>query len=503
MNAVVDPKPTDATASNPTIQRFDAAGRFWTSASNAPGIVASVPVFDGSFVTDPASLTPAADDFGHIVHRTPLALLQPDSIDDVLKMVRFASEHGLQLASRGNGHTAFGQSQVEAGIVIDVSSLNRIHRIEADRAVVDAGVVWRDLLRATTAVGLTPPVLTDYTRLTVGGTLSVGGVSGRSYQHGAQVDNVIELQVVTAEGRLVTCSDTEHKDLFDMVLAGLGQAAIIVRATIRLIPAKERALTQRLFYPDVSSMLADLRYLVRKERFDYVRGNITPPPGVDSPDDSGSTAESTNAFVYFIEATSFYTTSDDLPADPRTGLRPVAGSEQVEDRTYFEFTDIVVQLVDLLDEVGLGNFPHPWLDLFVPNSRVDEFTSQIIAQLDPADFLPGSLMLLYPFVRSKLTRPLFRVPDDDLFFLFDILRTVPPDPAAIETVLAQNRTFYEQNRAFGGTFYAISAVPMESDDWQTHFGTAWEQLVRTKRQYDPTNVLPFFGRQSAQPSEQR
>src|ERR671927_45202 len=132
-----------------------------------------------------------------------------------------------------------------SGVVIDMSTLDQIHSVGPESAVVDAGVVWRDLLQTTVPAGLTPPVLTDYTRLTVGGTLSVGGVSGRSYVHGAQVDNVLELQVVTGEGELVTCSESENRELFEAALAGLGLCAVIVRATVRLVPARERARTLR------------------------------------------------------------------------------------------------------------------------------------------------------------------------------------------------------------------------------------------------------------------
>ncbi len=475
MNALADRQPVELPAGNPTIRSFDATGRFWVTTQNARGVVAQVPTFDGTFVTDPVLVAQSADDFAQIIHQTPLAVLRPGSVDDVLKMVRFARQHSLRLAGRGNGHTAFGQSQVEAGVVIDLSSLNQIHTIAADHAIVDAGVVWRDLLLATTAAGLTPPVLTDY-------TLSVGGVSGRSYQHGAQVDNVLELQVVTAEGRLVTCSETKRKDLFDAVLAGLGQCAIIVRATIRLIPAKERAQTHRLFYADAPSMLADLRYLVRQKRFDYLRGNVVPSP------------DASKAFSFFIEATSFYTVPADKPADPLAGVRSLAGLNQLEDQPYFDFTDVVVQLYTALDAAGLGDFAHPWLDLFVPDSQVDAFALQTITTLDPATFLPGSLILFYPFVRSQLKRPLFRVPAEETFFLFDILRSVPPDSVTINAVLNQNRDFYRQNRSLGGTFYPISAVPLESTDWQRHFGPAWPQLMRAKNQYDPDAILPFLGR---------
>jgi FAD/FMN-containing dehydrogenase len=456
---------------------FDLTNRSWVtqaSSGGASGDFSLLPPLDGTLVTDPASLAAVADDFGHMIHRTPVAVLRPGSVEDVVKMVRFARQAGIKVASRGKGHTAFGQSQVDAGVVVDMSTLNQIHSIEADRAVVDAGVVWRDLLLATTAVGLTPPVLTDYTRLTIGGTLSVGGVSGRSYQYGAQVDNVLELQVVTGEGELLTCSEANNRKLFEATLAGLGLCGIIVGATIRLIPAKERARTLRVFYPDAPAMLADLRFLINEERFGHIRGMSVPAPG---------------GFAFFIECTSFYTSTTELPADPLHGLHAIPGAEQFEDLTYFEYTDLVVKLIDALEAAGLGGFPHPWIDLFIPDSRIDRFASETIAALDPSLFLPGSLILFYPFRRSRLTRPMLRVPDEEVFFLFDILRTIPPDPAIVNGVLAENRNLYEQSRDLGGKFYTISAVRMEPHDWKKHFQNFWGHLSSEKRRHDPDNVL--------------
>ncbi|HEV2860624.1 MAG TPA: FAD-binding protein [Pyrinomonadaceae bacterium] len=451
---------------------FDLAGRSWVTKASAADTFAGLPPLDGTLTTDPASLAAAADDFGHLVHRTPVAVLRPGSVEDVIKLVRFARANGIRVAGRGKGHTSFGQSQAEAGVVIDMTTLNQIHSVTQEAAVVDAGVVWRDLLLVTTPQGLTPPVLTDYTRLTVAGTLSVGGVSGRSYVHGAQVDNVVELQVVTGEGELVTCSETENRRLFEAALAGLGLCAVIVRATIRLVPAGERARTLRFFYPDVTAILADLRFLINEKRFDHIRGMSVPGPA---------------GFAFFLEATSFYTSESELSADPTAGLNFIPGSQQTEDMTYFEYTDLVVKLIDHLNEAGLGGFPHPWLDLFVPGSEIDGFASRTIASLDPSLFLPGSLILFYPFVKSRLTRPMLRVPDEEIFFLFDILRTVPHEAA--DLVLVENRRLYEESLNLGGRFYTISAVPMDRHDWAKHFQPFWGRLVSEKRRYDPDNVL--------------
>jgi hypothetical protein len=219
-------------------------------------------------------------------------------------------------------------------------------------------------------------------------------------------------------------------------------------------------------------MLADLRLLVGAERFDHIRGMSVPTPG---------------GFAFFIEATSFYTSAGELPANPTAGLNFIPGSQQSEDLTYFEYTDLVVQLIDALNAAGLGGFPHPWLDLFVPDSQIDAFASRTVAALDPALFLPGSLMLFFPFVRARLTRPLLRVPDEEVFFLFDILRTIPHE--AVDAVLAENRRLYEESRDLGGKFYTISAVQLEPHDWQEHFRPFWGHLVSEKSKHDPGNVL--------------
>ncbi len=114
-----------------------------------------------------------ADDFGHLVHRRPLAVLRPGSVDDVVAMVRFARERGLQVTPRGQGHSTFGQAQLAGGVIVDVSTLRAVHAVDRDRTTVDAGVRWDELLAVTRSASLIPPVLPDHLGLSVGGTLSV------------------------------------------------------------------------------------------------------------------------------------------------------------------------------------------------------------------------------------------------------------------------------------------------------------------------------------------
>ena len=116
--------------------------------------------------------------------------------------------------------------------MIDMTQLRTVHDVQNDRVVVDAGAKWSEVLAATLPQGLTPPVLTDYLELSVGGTLVVGGIGGTTSQYGMQSDNVLELDVVTGTGEKVTCSPDSNADLFDAVRAGLGQVAVITRATL-------------------------------------------------------------------------------------------------------------------------------------------------------------------------------------------------------------------------------------------------------------------------------
>ena len=148
----------------------------------------------------------------------------------------------------------------------------------------------------------------------------------------------------------------------------------------------------------------------------------------------------------------------------------------------------VEERVTALQALGLWARPHPWLDLFVPASGVDELLGEMLAT--PAIRGVGPLrILLYPVARSRFGLPLLRLPDGDLSFLVDVLCTAGPEPGAVGTMLCANRTLLERCRHLGGTFYPIGAIPLSPPDWRRHFGPEWERLVRAKRRFDPGGVL--------------
>lgn len=424
----------------------------------------------GEVAADEAACRAASEDFGHMVHRRPLAVVRPGSAEDVVRVVAHARARGLKLAARGQGHSTWGQCQVEAGLVVELRALAAIEAIGEDRVRVGAGAVWRDVLRATLARGSRPPVLTDYLELSVGGTLSVGGMGNTSFREGAQVDNVLELAVVAGTGELVTCSPTQDRELFDAVLAGQGQCGIIVSATLRLVPAPAMNRVFHLFYADLPGLTRDLTWLAVEGRFESLSGLVVPSPA--------------GGWAHILEAIG--PAGDD--AALLAGLGHLPGTEQIADAPFFAFADRITQQEIAVRAAGLWDRPHPWVDLFVPGSRVDELVTAAMAGLTPADVGPLPVML-YPLRTARLTRPLLRMPAEETAFLFDILRTAPPEPDVIAAQIARNRALYEQNRAMGGTIYPIGAVPMTGADWQAHFGPAYAGLVAAKARFDPDRVL--------------
>jgi FAD/FMN-containing dehydrogenase len=476
-------------AAGATVVGWSALDRSWVAAgASSLAAVDQVPNLDGTLVTAPAVTAAFAGDFGRIVTGTPQAVLRPGSVNDIAKMVNFARRNGLRIAVNGQSGTAgeleshsnFGQAEVPGGIAVDCRGLSTIHKIDTQRRVadVDAGVSWAELTDAAAQVGLTPPMLTDFIHLSVGGTLSVGGVGGTMQKVGALVDNVCELDVVTGRGQKVTCSRDKHPDVFAAALAGAGQCVLIVRATVRLVPAQTQALVFNLFYDDLDTFVADQLLVLGDGRFTYQEGQI-----VRRPDNTG--------WRYMMEAAVYFTppTVPDQAA-LLAGLSDNRAEAVTLTTSYLEWAHRVDPAVVALKAAGFWAQPHPWLTVFVPASRTSEFISGVVAQLTPLD-LGAGLATLFAFSPGKLGQPLFVVPrSEPAAFALSLLRFPFPGPVDVAGMLAQNRAFFDQAVAVGGKRYIIGAVPnMSPADWQAHYGSVFPAFQQARSQLDPDGVL--------------
>src|SRR2546422_11184190 len=134
---------------------------------------------------------------------------------------------------------------------------------------VEAGVIWRDLVRHLAPEALVPPVLTNNLSVTVGGTLAIAGIGVASFKYGTQGDNVRELHVVTGTGEKVTCDRKRNADLFWGTLAGLGQTGILTRARLDLRKSKPMTRTYYLLYSDLRRFLDDAKLAMDPGRWDH------------------------------------------------------------------------------------------------------------------------------------------------------------------------------------------------------------------------------------------
>jgi cytokinin dehydrogenase len=418
----------------------------------------------------------AAQDFGNIVHRLPRAVLKPAGNADVVAAMRWTAGQKLKIAARGQGHSTYGRCMTADGVVIDMSSLKTIHEIRPDRVVVDAGATWKNVFEATLAQGLTPPVLTNYLDLSVGGTLAVGGIGGTSSRFGLQTDQIIALDVVTGDGRELKCSRESNPDLFDAMRGGLAQCGIITRATLRLAPAPQRVRRYQLFYRDLASLAADQRRVLAADRFDQLQGAIIP--------------DGNGGWRYQLEGAVHYAGS---APDNRTVLADLSDNRDAAVITDLSWRDDALafeKLEALLRSKGVWSSPQPWLFTFLAGSNAERVAGELMQGLTSDDVGGFGRITFYPMQTRAFRSPLVRLPEGSVAFPFNVVRIAGPAGAEkVEQMVAQNRALYDRIHKAGGVLYPVSAFPMSAEDWKQYFGPRWPQLAEAKRRYDPDNLL--------------
>jgi len=455
---------------------YDPRARSWITAAQAgTSSFKGVPELDGVLLLDDASRKAIAVDRGNLFHRIPAAVLKPGSVQDVVRMVQYANRHALRIVMRGQGHSRYGQSQAEAGIVIDSSTLNAVHPPAHDSVDAAPGASWGEVARTTLASNLTPPVFADTMTLTVGGTLSVGGLGNTSQHFGAQVDNATELDVVTGDGRLVTCSLQRESELFNMVLAGLGQCGIIVRARIRLVPAPGGVVLHNLVYDDLEAYISDQKRIVMEGRFDHQWGTAS--------------RKRNGPWSFTIQLGKLYTAPEEpnlLPLEEGLRFRSRAEPVRLSYSQYLHRFD-----ARNADEIASGRAsrPTPNIAVWIPASAIKDYVARILPM--SSDVAGVDLFSFWPLKTRRFTRPLFKVPDEEIMFSIWMNRSVAPDdPAALSAMLASNRSLLEQMTAVGGKAYRQYGMVISQNEWVEHFGPeVWRRFSAAKKKFDPNRVL--------------
>src|SRR2546428_397796 len=171
-----------------------------------------------------------------MIDRRPALIVRCRDAEDVTRSIAFARDHELPLAVRGGGHNVSGNALCDDGLVIDLSPLKEV-RIDTERrtALVGRGLTSGEFDKAAQAAGLA----------TTGGVVPATGVAGLTLggrvgflapKHGLACDNLLRVELVTADGRLVHASEEENPDLFWGVRGGGGNFGVATSFEFRLHP---------------------------------------------------------------------------------------------------------------------------------------------------------------------------------------------------------------------------------------------------------------------------
>ena len=169
-----------------------------------------------------------------MIDKTPALVVQPTGTADVVEAVNFAREHDLELSVRGGGHNIAGTGLADAGLTIDMSRLRGILvDPESRTATVQAGCSLGEVDRETQLHGLATP-LGFVSEVGVAGLTLGGGLGYLTRRFGWAVDNLLEVEIVTADGQIRRAGRDENADLFWAIRGAGANLGVVTSFTFRL-----------------------------------------------------------------------------------------------------------------------------------------------------------------------------------------------------------------------------------------------------------------------------
>jgi FAD/FMN-containing dehydrogenase len=417
--------------------------------------------------------------YNGMIDRRPALIARCADVADVVASVNFAREKKMLVAVRGGGHSGPGLGVCDGGLVIDLSRLRGIRVDPKDQTVrVDGGCVWGDVDHATHPFGLAVP--SGFLSTTgVGGLTLGGGIGYLSRRYGLTIDSLLAVDVVLADGRLVTATATENPDLFWAVRGGGGNFGVVTSFLFQARPVKV-VYGGPIFWPmeRAGEVLRFWRDFILKAPEDISGwfGFATVPPVPMFP------AE--HHLKKVCLATWCYT--GDL-AKAEDAFRPIR-----------QFSP---PLMDFCGEVPFpalqslfdGLYP-PGLQWYWKADFFRELGDQAIdLHLKYAERLPSphSTMHLYPINGAA-----GRVGKSDTAFSFrdasfaEVIVGVDPDPAANPRLVQWAKDYWLALHPFSaGGGYVNMMMDEGEDNVKAAYRDNYARLAQVKRKYDPGNLF--------------
>ena len=417
------------------------------------------------------------------IDKHPALMAYCAGVADVIDAVNFARDNNLLLSVRGGGHNFPGTCVADNGMVIDLSRMNSV-RVDPVRRTARAagGAKWGQFDRETQAFGLASTGGTNYDT-GIGGLTLGGGMGWLGGKHGLALDNLIGVDIVTADGQLRVANSTENPDLFWSVRGGGGNFGVVTSFEYQLHPVGPVTVGMVIFPLDQAKEILQF--------YNEFAANV--------PDELNTVS-------------ALATLPDGTPVVGIVGCyngSPIEGEKALEPLR--KLGEPVVAQFDLLPYVQMQRY----VDSFTPEGQQYYEKSHFITDISDGviDALiegyrntssPGNLLFF-----QQQGNAVNRVPQDATAYshrnarynLLLIARWA--DPGESEIHFRWTRDLWEEllPHSTGGVY--VNNVGREADDGATmvrsSYGANYPRLAELKQKYDPANL--FRHNQNISPAE--
>jgi FAD/FMN-containing dehydrogenase len=411
--------------------------------------------------------------------RHPAMVARCTGVADVVAALRFAREQELEVAVRGGGHSYPGFSTCDGGIVVDLSPMRGV-QVDPDRRVARAGggALLAELDGAAQAFGLACPN-GQVSHTGVAGLTLGGGLGHLMRKHGLTVDNLLSVDLVTADGRLVHASQQEHPELFWGLRGAGANFGVATSFEFRLHPVGPVVAGMMVFPAERAHEVAAAFTAWAGTAPDEVTASmgygVAPAEPPFPPDLAGRPFVAVGA------------THAGSPADAERDLRPLRGLGPVAD-TFEPLPYLDLQRAN--DDYYAWGKRNYWKGLLlegVPAEAVD-------ALLDELAKAPGPSC---GFGVKTLGGAVARVPEDAMAYsgrgaaLWLLTEAVWLDPAGDGAHFAWARAAMRRLRGYATTVNYVNDLgePVPGATRAAYGEAKYERLVALKRAWDPDNIF--------------
>jgi FAD/FMN-containing dehydrogenase len=428
--------------------------------------------------------------YNGMIDKRPALIARCRDVADVIAAVQYGRENNLLTAIRGGGHNGPGLGTCNDGLVIDLSMLKSVH-VDAENVTVrvEPGCTSADVDHATHAFGLAVPFGIVGSTGVAG--LTLGGGSGYlTRKYGLTIDNLLEADVVLADGRLVTASETKHPDLFWAIRGGGGNFGIVTSFLFRAHPVK-MVFAGPIFWDAAASGRAVMRAYrdfipTAPEELGIFVGLKTVPPVDPFPKEH-----------WGKRACAIIGSYNGPAEEAQKALAPLLNAVPAPLFNWMQTMPFpaINSLFDPFFPKGLQWY---WKGDFV-KSLPDEAIDTHIAQAAAA---PSALCLMHLY---PIDGAVHRVAKDatawntrDAMFSM-VIAAVDPDPKQAEALKLWGRAYWKAVHPFnlGGGYVNFMYDDEASDRLQATYGDNYSRLSTVKAKYDPHNF--FRVNQNIQP----